>query len=277
MPRLIDSHCHLQMHPFDPDRGEVLGRMRENGIWAIAVGTGTETSRAAVALAEQHPDVWATVGHHPEHLTSAYRDPSEGAVGEYRIEDIETLARSSKRVVAIGETGLDFFRIDESLDRKEAEAAQERAFLEHLSLARDMDLPVVIHCRDAFERLAEILRDRPPVRGVVHCFSGNWDHASPLLDLGLHMSFTGIITFPPRKSDIGESPIHQVLKRMPLDRLLVETDAPWLAPVPHRGKRNEPTFVAYVADAIAGIRGVETDEIKRATTENAIRLFRMVF
>lgn len=277
MPRLVDTHCHLHFPPYDNDRADVLARMKQDDVWAITVGTSVGTSKGAVAFAEQTDGVWATVGYHPEHLTSSFHDDAEGDAGGYSIGEIETLAMSSKKVVAIGETGLDFYRIDPDRDREEAKAIQEKAFREHLTLADTLKLPVVIHCRDAHAKLAEIVKDEQSngktVRGVVHCFTGTWEEAQALLNLGLHLSFTGVITFPPKKTDDPDTHVHRVIERMPLDRMLVETDAPWLTPVPFRGKRNEPPYVKFVAEQIATLRGIDAEEIAKQTTRNAGALF----
>jgi len=271
MPTLVDSHCHLHFPAYDDDRDAVLLRMREKDIWSITVGTNATTSKSGVAFAEQHPDVFATVGYHPEHLTSDFVPDDEPHESDpYTIESIAAIARSSKKVVAIGETGLDFYRIDKDRDQTAAKKAQEVALLEHIQLAKELELPVVIHCREALTRLADVIKHNP-IQAVVHCFTGTWDEAKPLLDLGLHLSFTGIITFAPNK--VGE--IHDVIKKMPLDRMLIETDAPWLAPAPYRGKRNEPSYVTHVADHIATLRGTSPNEIATQTTANATKLFRL--
>jgi TatD DNase family protein len=253
--------------------------MRADDVHAITVGTTIGTSRSAIAFAEQTEDVWATVGYHPEHFTSAFHDEAEGDAGTYSIEEIRALATSSPKVVAIGETGLDFFRIDEDRNREEGIKMQESAFREHIAVAKDLKLPVVIHCREALTRLAEIIREERDrgwtVRGVVHCYTGTWEEAQPLLDLGLHLSFTGVITFPPRKTDDPERHVHRVIERMPLDRILLETDAPWLTPVPHRGKRNEPTYVAFVARRIAELRGITEQDVATTTTSTCKTLFRL--
>ena len=276
-PHLIDTHCHIHFPPYDEDRAAVLARMREKGVWGITVGTTIGTSRSAVAFADMTDGVWATVGYHPEHFTSSYHDEAEGDAGEYSIGEIESLARSSKKVVAIGETGLDFFRMDEGSDVETGKALQEKGLREHIALARQLDLPVVFHCRDALTRLAEIVQDERTngwkVRGVVHCYTGTWEEAKPLLDLGLHLSFTGIITFPPKKTDDPEKHVHRVIERMPLERLLVETDAPYLTPIPFRGKRNEPAYVEYVAQKVADVRSEDFGTIAKRTTENARALF----
>jgi len=273
MPKFVDSHCHVHFPAYDKDRDAVLLRMREQEIWGITVGTNATTSQSGIDFAEQYPDIFATVGYHPEHLTSDFVPDDEPHEHDpYTIESIAAIARSSKKVVAIGETGLDFYRIDKDRDQAAAKKAQEDAFIEHIALANELRLPVVIHCREALTRLAEIIQANPVEKGgVVHCFTGTWDEAQPLLELGLHLSFTGIITFAPNKV----ANIHDVIKNMPLDRLLVETDAPWLAPAPYRGKRNEPSYVTHVAAAIATLRDTSIEDIARQTTANATKLFRL--
>lgn len=280
MPYLIDTHCHIHFPSFDATRVGVMQRMREKRIAAITVGTSIRTSQEGIAFAEKYDDVWATVGYHPEHLTSSYHDDSEGPPDAFDLDAIAHLARSSPNVVAIGETGLDFFRIDPHRAIEEAHHVQERVFRQHLHLAHELKKPLIIHCRDAFRRLAEILQEEQQnagyrVEGVVHCFTGSWDEAKLLLDLGLHLSFTGIITFPLKKDTDPEHHVHRVIERMPLDRLLVETDAPWLAPIPHRGEKNEPAFVEYVAQRVAELRRTDFNDIACKTTENAQRLFQI--
>jgi TatD DNase family protein len=280
-PRLIDSHCHLHFPAYEQDRDAVLLRMRERNVCGITVGTNVTTSKGGVAFADQHPGVFATVGYHPEHLTSSYTDSQEPHdEAGYSIDDIAAVAKSgSKKIVAIGETGLDFFRIDKDRDEQEAAQLQEFALRDHINLAHELDLPLVIHCRDAFRRLATVIQDEQGkgkrVRGVIHCFTGTWEEAKPLLDLGFHLSFTGIITFPPKKDADPEQSILRTIERMPMNRMLVETDAPWLTPLPYRGKRNEPAYVEHVAEKIAQTRKSSLDEIARQTTENAIELFKL--
>lgn len=277
IPRFIDTHCHLHFPAYDTDRDAALVRMREKRVAAITVGTSLRTSREGIRFAEAHEDVWATVGYHPEHLTSSYHDRLEGPVDAFDAEEIRRLACVSKKVVAIGETGLDFFRIDADRTREDARRIQEDAFRQHLRLAHELEKPLVIHCRDALSRLAEIVQDEQGngrrIAGVVHCFTGTWEEAKPLLDLGLFLSFTGIVTFAPKKTHDPERHVHRVIERMPLDRLLVETDAPWLAPVPHRGEKNEPAHVEFVAQKVAELRRMNLDDVARQTTENAKRLF----
>lgn len=284
-PFLIDTHCHLHFPAYDAQsRDAALLRMKEKNIWAITVGTTARTSAEAIAFAESHDGVFATVGHHPEHLTSTFHDESEGSVDAFDIDEIERLASSSKKVIGIGETGLDFYRIDPTWDVDKAKQLQEDVFRQHISIALKLDLPIVIHSRDAFDRLLQVLKaatsyepraTSKPLRGVLHCFTGTWQEAKPLLDLGLHIAFGGIITFPSKKTLDPETSVLRAIERIPLDRILVETDAPWLAPVPFRGKQNEPSYVEFVAQKIAEVKGVACGEIARITTENARHLFRI--
>ena len=278
-PFLIDSHCHLHFPAYQDDLDAVLLRMREEQIWGVTVGTSAKTSEEGIRFSEEHETVFASVGYHPEHLTSSYHDPLEGPVEGFSIEEIERLARSSSRVVAIGETGLDFFRIDEGRDKEEAKRIQEESFRAQLQLACRLEKPLIIHCRDALTRLAEVVREEREngfaVEGVVHCFTGTWSEAQPLLDLGLHLSFTGIVTFPPKKNSDPELQVQRVIERMPIERLLVETDAPWLTPIPHRGEKNEPSYVEFVAQKVAELRGTSLEEIAQVTTQNARKLFKI--
>lgn len=280
-PFLIDTHSHIHFPPFAEDRAAVLARMRERGIATITIGTSLGTSEAGIRFAETEPDVWATVGLHPEHLTSTFEDEAEGVVGESSLDAdrLRRLATSSPKVVAVGETGLDFYRIDEGMSREEAAKRQEASFREHLLVAQERQLAVVVHCRDALTRLAEIMQEewnmgRVP-RTIVHSFTGTWDEARPLLDLGCFIAVNGIATFPPRKTQHPEQAIDRTIERIPFDRLLLETDSPYLAPAPYRGKRNEPAYVAEVAKHVASVRGVSLEEVATQTTKNAINAFRL--
>jgi len=196
-PFLVDTHCHVHFPAYDQDREAVLARMRDKKIWAITIGTAMENSKQGIAFAEQHSDIWTTVGLHPSHTTHSHEDENEGAVHEKDVtkETLIEIAKSSKKVVAIGEAGLDFYRLDQVADAEAAKAIQERVFREHLLAAQELDLPVVIHCRDALTRLAEILQDVGKIRGVVHSFTGTWEEAKPLIDLGMHIAVNGIATF----------------------------------------------------------------------------------
>jgi TatD DNase family protein len=276
MPHIIDTHCHLHFPAYKDTLPDVLRRMKEADAWAVTVGTTATTSQGGIEFARQHEGVHCTVGYHPEHLTSTFHDENEGQHEPYVFERIQELARDEK-VVGIGETGLDFFRIDAGQDRAAAEKLQEDVFRQHVSLSQETGKPLVIHCREASNRLLSILEEEKrqgrEVRGVMHCFTGDWEEAERILALGLHISFTGIITFGAKKSQDPEKHVHRVIERMPLDRMMIETDAPWLAPEPHRGQQNEPAYVDFVARKIAELRKMEYEEVCSSTTENAIKFF----
>lgn len=274
-PFLIDTHCHIHFPAYDIDREEVLSRMREKNIWAMTIGTATENGKKAIALVEANEGIWATVGLHPSHTTSDHVDTDEGKVDEHdvTVEGLVSLARTSKKVVAIGEAGLDFFRLP--AEREAAIEKQEQVFRTHIEAAKQLDLPLVIHCRDALTRLAEILDETGYAKGVVHSFTGTWEEAKPLLNLGMHIAVNGIATFGLRKGQDPATSIDETIRNIPMDRLLVETDAPWLAPTAFRGKRNEPVYVEEVAKHVAKVRGMSLEEVAQQTTENAIMLFRL--
>lgn len=280
MPLLIDTHCHIHFPAFDANRDELMARLRERDMWAITIGTGSKNSVNGIAFAEAHDGIFATVGLHPDHVTSDYHDHNEGEKPEDSItaERLIEIARSSKKCVAIGECGLDWYRLSADMNELAAQQAkQEVIFHEHLKAARELDLPLVIHCREALPRLAEILKachaEGWKPRGVVHSFTGTWVQAQPLLDLGFHLGINGIATFPPKKDQDPETVLNRVIERMPLGQLVLETDAPYLAPVPHRGEQNEPAHVQLVAEHVAKMRGIPVDEVAKVTTENARKLF----
>jgi len=257
-PALVDSHCHLADPRYDTDRDAVIGRAAAHGVGAIiCVGaTGPmETNEAALGVARSHPGIVVALGIHP-HDTARVRE------GDY--ERLRALC-SETEVVAIGETGLDFHY------HHSPPEAQREHFRRTLQLARSLGLPAVIHCRDAFDEAAAILREEgaDAVGGVIHCFTGTAHDARRFLDLGFHISFSGIVTF--KNADA----IREAARTVPDDRLLIETDGPYLAPVPHRGQRNEPAFVALVAECLASLRGVPPDAVARATSANAARLFKL--
>ncbi len=250
----VDSHAHLTHADFDPDRDQVLARAREAGVAAILVaGFDLESSRGAAALSAQHPGVYAAAGIHP-HDAKACDDAS--------LEAVRALL-AQPRVVAVGETGLDYHYDFSPRD------VQQRVLREHLALARETNLPVILHNRESDADLLRILREDglPPAGGVMHCFSGDERLAAEALALGLMVSAAGQVTF----KKAGD--LRRVLAAVPLDRLLVETDCPYLAPVPHRGRRNEPAYVVEVARCLAEARGTSPEDVAAATTANAARLF----
>ncbi len=256
-PPLIDSHAHLDDPRLAVDLAGVLGRARGVGVvQVVAIGTTAGDSVRVLEVAGRYAGVFAAVGIHPNNA-------AEAVAGEWeRVTDLATLPR----VVAIGETGLDRYWDSTPF------AQQQEWFDRHLSLARRLDLPVVIHSRDCLRDVIDQLNSsRRPIRGVLHSFTGTWDEARILLDLGLDLSFAGMITF----ANKGLDALREVAARVPLDRLLVETDSPYLSPHPHRGGTNEPCRVAVTATRMALLRGIGLDELARATTTNAQRLFRL--
>ena len=254
---LIDSHAHLDDLRYDTDRDNVLQRAQTTGIEAIVtIGCDLATSQAAVALAHAHPNIFATIGVHPHEAKE---------IGEGWYESFRSLAQHPK-VVAYGEIGLDYH-----YDHSPREIQRQR-FREQIHLARELALPLVIHTREAQEDTMMILREEGAVDvgGVFHCFSGDMWLAKDALDLGFYLSFSGVLTFK------NATMLRDIAKTVPLDRLMVETDCPYLAPVPYRGKRNEPAYVQYVAETLAEIRGNGSVEfIARATVENTKRVFRI--
>jgi TatD DNase family protein len=255
-PDLFDTHAHLHFPEFAEDLDGVLARARDAGVRRmLTIGTSVETSRAAVALAGREPDVWAAVGIHPHDAAEA---------DERALAEIERLA-ADPRVVAIGETGLDFFR-----DRSPRDA-QRGAFRAQLGLARRVEKPVVVHCRDAHDETLAILAEErvSEVRGIMHCFSGDLDIARRCLDLGLLISLAGPVTYPNARA------LPDVARGVPIDRLVVETDCPFLPPQPYRGKRNEPAYLAITAGRVAELRGEPLADLAARTTENARILLRV--
>ncbi len=255
-PSLVDSHCHVAEPEFDADRDAVLARAAAAGVTTlVCVGaTGpVERNALAVALVGRHDDVtvFATVGVHPHDAST---------LDEEALDALARLA-AAPGVVGIGETGLDY-HYDHS-----PRPAQRHAFARTAALARRVGLPLVVHVRDAHVDAADILRAEGVERGVIHCFTGDRDDARRYLDLGLLVSVAGIVTF--KKADA----LRDAVRTIPLDRLLVETDAPYLAPVPYRGKRNEPAYVRAVAEAVAVVRGEPPDRLAAATAANARRFF----
>lgn len=274
----IDTHCHVHFPAYDTDREAVLARLREAGGGAILIGTSLENGRAAIRLAEEYPNLWATVGLHPSHVTHPHMDDQEGKIDERTVsfEELHALASTSAKVVAIGEAGLDLYRT-EAEDRERVLAEQLAVFVTHLDVAQALDLPVVIHCREALGELATCLGERRS-RGIVdrcvlHSFTGTWAEAEPLIELGCFVALNGIVTFPARKGVPEEAQLARVAERVPLERLLLETDAPYLAPVPHRGERNEPVWTLDTAAHIAHVRGIPLEELLAQALVNTKALF----
>jgi len=252
---LVDSHCHLDFPDLAGRVDDALALMRENGVThALCVSVTLQEFPQVRALAERYSQLYASVGVHPDYDN----------VPQVTEQELVTLA-SHPRVVAIGETGLDHYRI-----KGGAEWQRER-FRTHIRAARSSGKPLIIHMRDAAEDTLRIMREEKAseVGGVMHCFTGTWDVAQAAMDLGFWISFSGIVTFK------NASALREVARKVPLERMLIETDSPFLAPVPYRGKTNEPGLVRYVAEEIGRLRGVSLDEVATATSKNFFRLFKI--
>jgi TatD DNase family protein len=251
---LIDSHAHLEMREFDHDREEVIGRARAAGVnYIVTVGTNLNLSRKAVALATRHDNIFATIGIHPH---------DAGKIGNNTYDELKKLA-GEKKIVAYGEIGLDFFR------NVTPQKQQIERFGEQLQLAKELHLPVIIHDRDAHDQSLEMVKSSGIRRGVFHCFSGDIAMARKCLDLGFYLSVPGVVTFD--KSQM----LQDVVRKIPIDFLLLETDCPYLTPVPHRGQRNEPSFLVHTARKMAELKGLSVEEIIQTTAENTQSLFHL--
>lgn len=253
---LFDTHAHLDDKVYDHDRDEMIQRARQAGMKHIVnVGFNLETALGSIKLAEKYELIYAAVGFHPHNAAEA---------GPGYLTELEKIA-SHPRVVALGEMGLDYYR---DLSPR---PVQQRVFKEQLSLAKKLGKPVIIHDRDAHGDILDILRREGlgSAGGVMHCYSGSWEMARDCLEMGFYISIAGPVTFPkaPRLKDVAV--------RVPGDRLLVETDAPYLTPMPHRGKRNEPAYVFFTAEEVARLRGMKTEDLAQMCTENGRRLFRI--
>lgn len=257
----VDSHAHIDGPEFDRDRNDVIQRARDAGVSAILnVGTGDPHSGAlerAVELAERHQDIYTSIGTHP-HDARLFDEKAE--------QRIASLVKQSARVIAWGEIGLDFHYDNSPRD------VQKNVFRRQLELGRDTRLPVIIHTREAEDETIEILKSHPlglNAPGVMHCFSGSLQLAQKALELGFLISFSGIVTFKKAED------LRAIAQQVPLDRLLIETDCPFLAPVPFRGKRNEPAYVVEVARCLADLHGLSLEEVARITSTNFAKLFKL--
>jgi TatD DNase family protein len=255
-PVFFDSHAHLDDKKYNPDRHEMLLRAKEKGISQIVnVGYDLPSSRRSVALAEKYDFIYAAVGIHPH-------DASEA--DEKTLQEIRRLAGNSK-VVAIGEMGLDYYRDLSPRD------IQQKVFRQQIKMALELGKPIIVHDRDAHGDIMRILKeeDASKAGGVLHCFSGSLEMAKECLKMGFYISVAGPVTFSNARK------LKEIATEIPINRLLIETDAPYLTPEPHRGKRNESAFVAYVGECIAALRGIPIEELAKAATENTKRCFKI--
>ncbi|MFH0846405.1 MAG: TatD family hydrolase [Patescibacteria group bacterium] len=258
MYKYFDTHAHLDMRDYDGDREELIQKLQEENIGVITIGVDKKSSFEAVALANKYENVYATIGFHPKDAKEEFNE------GDY----IELIKNS--KVVAVGECGLEFFKLDVN---EEGEFERQIALFEkQIDFAIKYDKPLVIHCRDAHEDVLKILKEKKvqggdKLRGVIHFFSGGIEDAQQYLDLGFYFSFGGVLTFT--------SSYNEVVKFIPLDRILAETDAPFVAPVPYRGQRNEPFFVKEVVKRISELKDLDLEETKKKLVENTLLLFKI--
>lgn len=289
--KFIDTHCHVHFQAYTEDMDAVVQRSLDAGVGMITVGTQSTTSKNGITLAEKYDGVWCTIGLHPNHLhAQEFFDDNELAPGQ-KLEEgdgpahIKTRAErfdweyyrelaKHPKVVAVGEFGLDYYRVPPGVDIEKLKQDQKEQAREQLRFATEVNKPVVIHCRDAHADQAELLREEIARgglsrRGVIHCFTGTAEEAAVYRDLGFYVSFTGIVTF-------GKN-VMEAARAVPLEQILIETDAPYLTPAPNRGKRNEPVNVEYIAQKIAELKGVSVEEVARVTTANARQLFGLSF
>ena len=251
---LFDTHAHMNDPAFDEDREEVLLGLKDKGVeWMMNVGCCLESSRDCVAMAERYPFVYASVGTHPD---------SADEVDDAVLEEYGKLCKHEK-VMAVGEIGLDYYY--ETIPRD----VQQRAFRLQMELAKELGMPVIVHERNAHEDGMKIVKEFKGVTGVFHCYSGSAEMARQLVDLGWYIGFTGVLTFKNARKAV------ETAQQIPLDRIVLETDCPFMAPDPFRGKRNDPGYLWRMAEKLAEIRGIGLEEVHRATTENAKRLYRI--
>ncbi len=283
-PKYIDIHSHVNFKAFDEDRDEVIRRALDGGIWMINIGTQIDTSRKAIEIANQYKEgVYAIIGLHPIHTEVSHHDEKELGMGSKEFtsrgevfnKKIYRELLQDKKVVGIGECGLDYYRMDsESIEK------QKKVFIEQIELANEFNKPLMLHIRNNYENenrnayvdVTEILKHHAKVKGVVQFFEGTLENAKNFISLGFRISFSGAITYPPRKSGKNCN-YEEIIKNIPLDMILADTDSPNMAPVPYRGKRNEPSYVKEIVKKIAEIKNLSEKEVVEAIVRNAERTF----
>jgi len=276
---LIDTHCHLNFKDYKDDYQIILNQALMDNIWVINVGTQIDTSKRAIAIAENYDKgVYAIIGLHPIHLHSQEVEELEQNLdfhsrGEkFDIAAYKELAKSEK-VVGIGEMGIDYFHIPAHIDLAQVKQEQKVVFCQGLDMARELNLPVTVHTRpsqgtvDAYDDVLEVIKESGYNRCVIHCFGGSLEQAKKFIDLGCLISVTGIVTFKNAKD------LHQIVTEIPLEKIMIETDAPYLTPEPYRGQRNNPVYVKYVVEKIAALRGLSVIDVANITTATAKEFF----
>ena len=252
---LFDTHAHLNDEAFNEDRETLLAELPQKGVGLVMnVGCCLDSSRDCIAMAQRYPYIYCSVGSHPD---------AADEVNDEVLETYRQLVRSSPKVKAIGEIGLDYHY--EDIPRE----IQKEAFRRQMALAAELDLPVIVHERDAHEDGMAIIKEFPAVKGVFHCYSGSAEMARQLVNLGWYIGFTGVLTFKNARKAV------ETAASIPLERIVLETDCPYMAPDPFRGRRNDPGYLYRMAEKLAEIRGMDVDEIRRITTENGKRLYRI--
>lgn len=271
-PRLFDTHAHVQFDAFKDDGHDVIRRTLAAGTWMNLVGSQIDTSKRAIEYAEQYPEgVYALIALHPIHLFSTYVDEDEIQFKSREEKFDPAVYRElvkSKKVVGIGECGLDYHRIEEVGQPIDViKKKQREVFAQHIDLAIELNLPMEIHCRDAYDDVYDIVKQYPKLRAIMHCYLGTWEQAQKFLNLGFLISISGIVTFKNAKA------LQEVARHVPIEQMVIETDCPYLTPEPHRGKRNEPAYVEFTAQKIAALKGMTLQEVAEKTTANARNFF----
>lgn len=274
--RLVDTHCHVGFRAYAADADEVIARAQKEGIIMVTIGTQQDTSRAAAELANKYDCMYASIGLHPTHtIAHGFNDtqeldfkPRQEAFDE---AVYEAILKSSNKIVGVGECGLDYYRLPAET-AKEMKKTQWAAAIAQFAFAAKHGLPVIVHCRDAHSDMLSLIKESAAAnpsnkRGVIHCFTGTYEEAKKYIEEGWYISFSGIAAFA---KDVGE-----VAAKLPLESIVIETDAPYLTPPPHRGKRNEPLYVKFVAESIANRRGISLEALAEQTTKNAVQLFQL--
>jgi TatD DNase family protein len=284
IPKYIDIHAHVNFKVFEEDHDAVIRRALDNGTWFFNVGTQIDTSREAVKLANRFDEgVFAVIGLHPIHTSKSFHDEKElgeggkefTSHGEIFKKDVYLELAKDPKVVAIGECGLDYFHMDEKLMEK-----QKKVFIEQIKFANEIKKPLMIHVRNNYEDknrnayfdVLEILKKYAKTKGVVHFFEGSLENAKDFIKFGFYISFTGAITYPPRKNG-RNCDYEEIIKNIPLNMILSDTDSPYMAPVPHRGKRNEPSYVKEIVKKIAEIKNFPETEVAKILVANTKNLF----